>query len=154
MTPLELRHDLASELETILNHMNFKNQEGNDCKLNIMEQNLPVQMDDDDTDPYPYLLVRLMDGEMSEEEITQSVSINLIIGIYSDDTNAQGADFVLNVIQDIICRFRKCPILNKKYVLNQKLKWALQTDDTYPYYFGGMELNWQAPNIQREGIYS
>ncbi|OYP43551.1 hypothetical protein CG709_04400, partial [Lachnotalea glycerini] len=128
--------------------------EGKECGFSIVEQCLTVPKDEDSTDPSPDLLVRLMDGEMSEEEITQSVSINLIIGIYSDDTNAQGADFVLNVIQDIICRFRKCPILNKKYVLNQKLKWALQTDDTYPYYFGGMELNWQAPNIQREGIYS
>lgn len=154
MTPFELRHDLAIELGKILNHMNFKNQEGTDCKINIIEQNLPIQRNDDDTEPYPYVAVKVMDGDIPDDESKYNIMINLIIGIYCDNEDSQGADIVLNVIQEIIERFRKKPILNKKFTMQQKLKWALQDDDTYPYYFGGMEMNWTVPLIQREGIYT
>lgn len=153
MTPFELRHDITIELGNILNHINFKNQEGIDCKINIIEQNLPVQKDDDDTEPYPYVLVKIMDGDIPENEEKQTVSMNFMIGIYDENEDSQGANIVLNVIQDIIERFRKNPILNKKFIMQQKVRWALQEDDTYPYYFGGMETNWTVPLIQREGIY-
>lgn len=153
MTPFELRHDLAIELGNILSHMNFENQQNEECKINVFEQNLPIQKNDDDTEPYPYIIVKVMEGDIPDDESRYIIMVNLIIGIYYDNIDSQGTDIVLNVIQEVIERFRKKPVLNKKFIMQQKLKWAVQDDDTYPYYFGGIEMNWTVPLIQREGIY-
>lgn len=152
MTPTALRSDLADELSKILEHMNFKDQNENDCKINVLEQNLPIQMDDEDTEPFPYLLIKVTDGDIPEDESQYTVIVNMIIGIYYSDEDAQGEDIILNVIQEIIERFRKHPVL-KAFTMQNQVKWALTDEVTHPYYFGGIETHWTVPMIQREGLF-
>ncbi|RDY28653.1 hypothetical protein [Lachnotalea glycerini] len=154
MTPLKLRRDLSKELMAILEHSNFKNQSGEEGKIKVFEQNLPIQLNDKDTEPYPYLLVRITDGEIPENEKEYTIAINIMIGIYNNNVDAQGEDIVLNIIQDVLERFRKNPILDRKFIMQEKVKWALQDEQTHPYYFGGLLTYWTVPLIQREDIYT
>lgn len=152
MTPIDLRRELAVELGNVLDHMNFKDKKGNDCKIRVFEQNLPIQVNDNDTVPYPYLIVGIANGEIPKDQNKETVGINIIIGIYDNDTDAQGENIVLNIIQDIKERFLKNPLL-KAFEMQENLKWAVPDEVTHPYYFAGMELYWTVPKIEREGMF-
>ena len=152
MTPLGLQADLAEEIENITRHMSFQDKLGKEVRLKAFKQSLPMLKNDEDVEPFPYVIVRIVDGDMPNNG--EMIKIILIIGIYDNDEKAQGHMQILNIMQDIKERFRKNPILSKKYIASEEIKWTLQEEDTYPYFFGGMELNWQTQSIQREGRYT
>ena len=89
---------------------------------------------------------------MSESsESTHDVSTKLIIGIYDDGMDAAGYKDILNIIEDIRCRFRRNPILKGRYMAKDKMEWALPDDDrdTFPF-FGALYLEWQTVEYERE----
>ena len=57
-------------------------------------------------------------------------------------------------IQRICDRFAAKPLLAQKYYARQHIQWALQDEDTYPYYFGGIEITFNLPKIGREDDYA
>ncbi|MFQ8778348.1 MAG: hypothetical protein ACLR78_14120 [Roseburia sp.] len=56
------------------------------------------------------------------------------------------------MIEDIRRRFRVNPVLNGRYVVKDKIEWALPDDDreTFPYFFGAIYLEWQTAEYERE----
>lgn len=176
MVALELQHDLAEEIRSMFAEKMFKMPSGGQTALNVFEQNLPMrgakQMrvpevsedeaeldevpeeygDEELNDLFPYCIVKLDQGMSESSESTHDVSTKLIIGIYDDGMDAAGYKDILNVIEDIRCRFRRNPILNGKYMAKDKMEWALPDDDrdTFPYFFGALYLEWQTAEYERE----
>ena len=105
-------------------------------------------------DPYPYIIVRIDDGEIENAYSAQTASINLLIGIYEPDYDKQGHKDVLNIIAKIYERFAKVPVLNGKYTIQYPITWALQEEESYPYYFGGMGMEFEIASIVREDRYA
>ena len=91
-----------------------------------------------------------MEGDLEDNDA--GVKLILIFGIYDDNQDAQGHKTILNLIQKIHERFFKNPILANKYTMIPGIKWTLQDDDTYPYYFGGVEMNWSILTVSQEEV--
>jgi hypothetical protein len=164
MTAFELQDDLKNELENIfkdfLLHTPFTDDAGN-SKLevpNIFEQDLPIREDDDQVDdPYPFIIVRVESGKMAGE-LSHEVKIRMVIGVFDESTERQGHKDILNIIQKIYDRFTKNPVLANKYIMKDDEQnpflWALQDEDSYPYYFGAIETTWATTAIRRESEFT
>lgn len=167
-----LQSELADELKEILADFRLKNPQGEIVGINIFEQLLPMPepldqgkidpqllengLVDEQTylDPYPYIIVKIEDGEIKDENSAQMVNIELHIGIYEPDYDKQGHKDILNIVAKIYERFAKMPVLNGKYTIQYPFLWALQEEETYPFYFGGIGLIFEIAKIRREDPYS
>lgn len=167
-----LQSALAEDLGKIFKGFRLVNPEGELSGINIFEQSLPIPepakmeelplevlesgLADERTapDPYPYIIVRVEEGEIENEDSTQTVSVFLTMGIYDQDYRKQGHKDILNMVAKIYERFAKMPVLDGKYTVQYPIAWALQDEDTYPYYFGGMHLKFETAAIRREDPYA
>ncbi len=167
-----LQSELADELKTILADVRLKNPCGEVSAINVFEQFLPMPesanledippellengLANEQTvpDPYPYIIIRINDGEIKDEDSAQIVNITLLIGTYEQDYDKQGNKDILNIISKIYERFAKTPVLNGKYTIQYPILWTLQDEETYPFYFGGMSLTFEIAGIRREDKYS
>ena len=105
-------------------------------------------------DPYPYIIVRVEQGKIEGIDQEQTVFVNLIIGVIDRGYENQGHKDVLNIIQKIYERFAKNAILAKKYECTMPIEWALQDEESFPYFFGGMALQFETIRIRREDPYA
>ena len=169
-----LQDDLAEELRNIFQYFRLKDQNGEWVAVNVYPQNLPVpevqEIPDTVTDeeledgvydavaqsiPFPYIIVRVSDGEIESPDADQVVDINLLIGVYDKTHDNQGHRDILNIIQKIYERFAKNPILAAHYECLYPMQWALQDEESFPYFFGGMALKFSTlPTIEREDPYT
>ncbi len=167
-----LQSELADELRKILAGFQLKTPQGGRSGINIFEQLLPMPEasgqgeiapellengladEQTDPDPYPYILVRVQDGEIEDEDSAQKVNLALLIGTYEPDYNKQGHKDILNIIAKIYERFAKCPVLNGRYTIQYPILWVLQDEESYPFYFGGVNLAFEIAAIRREDPYS
>lgn len=172
MTAGSLQSELAEELRKILKEFRLKDLEGNFSRINIFEQYLPIPgpkkqdnippellenglaEEETDPEPFPYIIVRISEGEIEDADSAQMVSLILIIGVCDTDYERQGCKDILNIIAKIYERFAKMPVLNGKYTIQYPIEWALQEEESYPVYFGGMALTFETAAIRREGPYS
>lgn len=95
-----LQSELAEELKQILSDIQLKTPQGEKSSINIFEQLLPMPepLDQEEIapellenglaeeqtapDPYPYIVVRIADGEIEDENSAQKVNLTLLIGIF------------------------------------------------------------------------
>lgn len=172
MITLFLQSDLADELGEILKDIRLKNPQGELSRINVFEQLLPMpQASDMDgippellengladgqtvPDPYPYVIVRIDEGEIKDADSAQMVTVDLLTGIYDPDCRKQGHKDVLNIMAKIYERFAKQPVLNGKYTIQYPILWTLQDEEVYPFYFGGMKLIFETASIIREDPYA
>lgn len=165
MTVFQLQQDLAEEIETILSDMRFKNPAGSMVQMRAYCQDIPkrkqeikkgaLMPDEEETeDPYPFCIVKMESGGIFSE--AQKVSVMLIIATYNDDTQNQGQQELLNVIQRIAERFIKDPVLKDRYRMDQKagINWILDDEDRYPYFVGGMTMKWDDFFVVKEDDYA
>ncbi len=166
MTALELQKDLAEEIEQILGNMLFKDPSGKQEHLKAYAQELPkreqtvsvgnlMPEEADEEDPYPYCIVKIDSGVINVVEGVQQIQTTLIFGIYDDGMESQGHQDIINIIHKITERFTKGPVLRDKYRMDDStgITWALDDEDRYPYYFGAVEMMWNAFFVGREDKY-
>ena len=158
MVPVQLIDDLAEETEEVLRHMRCPSPHG-DSEIHIFKYGLPVIPLDgeegEEDEPFPYLIIRPAEGETGEGiSSTHQVHVGMLIGIYDRDTGKKGDIHVLKLIKDIMERFMKNPALAGKYYAEEKINWVLQAEDTYPYFFGGIEMTFNIPAVRRESKYA
>jgi len=167
-----LQQEMADELKKILKDFRLKSPQGGKSEINIFEQFLPIPepaeqeesspellengLVEEQTapDPYPYITIRISDGEIKDENSAQDVNVTLLFGIYEPDYAKQGHKDILNMIAKIYERFAKFPVLNGKYTIQYPILWTLQDEESYPFYFGGMYLTFEIAAVRREDPYS
>ena len=75
-------------------------------------------------------------------------------GVYDPDASNQGHRHVMTMCQRLLDRYAAEPLLAKRYRAEQDMEWAIQDEDTYPYYFGGVRIKFNIPKIgRREPVY-
>lgn len=157
MTALELQKDLATEVENILKDVITKDVDGNQRSgVTAYRQFLPkvTEDDEDETKFFPYAIIRLSEGTTPDDFTAWQVPTDILLGVYDDDPKMDGGDHIMVMIQRIIDRFSQEALLARKYRCESKMDWAVQDEDTYPYYFGGVRLVFDIPKIGRsEPIY-
>jgi len=157
MVPYEFQNKLIEECETLLKDIQTKNVAGETVTgVTGYAQMLPVVTEDeeDESQFFPYFIVRLTDGLTEDDDDPWTVTANIYLGVYDPDKQTNGHYHVLEMITRITNRFMKEPLLAKAYRAQQKMEWALQDEDTYPFYFGGIEIKFSLPRIGRSDDYS
>lgn len=78
----------------------------------------------------------------------------IILGVYDDDVTGAGYMHILTMIERITNRFLEEPLLDHKYRAEATMNTAIQDEDTYPYYFGAIEMTFNLPKIERRDEFS
>lgn len=158
MTATEFQGALVEEIERLLQDVRTKNTAGKEIVgVKGYRQQLPVVMEDeDDTSKYfPYFIVRLTNGETKDDDDPWLVTADIIFGVCDVAQEAQGHLHILTMIQRVTDRFMAEPLLDHKYRASQEVSWALQEEeDTYPFYFGGLEMRFYIPKMGRRDEWS
>lgn len=164
MVALELQRELRKEIRCLTSHMRFKNPKGEDICLNVFKQNLPMRthdrkrfLDEDEEEEevveyFPYCIVKLDSGTSSSAESAHLVKVIIQVGIYDFSVLMDGYKHILNIFEDIRERFRKNPVLANRFVAGDEMTWALadEDDETFPYFFGAMYMEWITAEFRRE----
>ena len=147
MTPQNLQDEIKEMLEEVSSEIDWKDIDGERTKLSVFKQNLPKR-DTDEDDPFPYCIIRLVSGNhnaIQDEE--NSIRVLLIFGLCDNGLENQG-ETMLNLINRIVLRLSENNVL-KTFYQKGKIEWAIDDEDTYPYFFGGMDLSFVPAFIPR-----
>lgn len=100
----------------------------------------------------PYILLQLLTGKDDQQErqpAESTVQVRVVACAYSEDEST-GAMEVTNVILRLRSELQKVGIIGERFVLQYPLEYLIYPDDTAPYFFGEMMLNFSIPTIKRE----
>ena len=150
MTATILQEELVKELEAIFKGDLFKNSLGKYVKLNIYEQQLPIREDEDAPDPMPYIIVRIETGSTKSGTDPQEVLVTMLFGYFDDSPENNGHKGVLGMIQKVHERFEKQPMLANQFMFQDPFDWALQDEESFPYFFGAASMTFKTAAIRKE----
>lgn len=141
-------------LEELFKGKKYIGQEGRK-ELKIFKQDLPVPMDNDvdvDTDAAaaPYIVVRMSGGTIGNDEDPQEIEFSLVVCAYDSGYNREGWKDVVNIKEDIIQRVCAAPYFGGAFTILKPIAWALQNDDTHPYYYGACTMTCTAPAMTQD----
>lgn len=152
MVTAELQRDLVKEVGEIIKDIRTKNTKGELVSgAHVYEQRLPIIAEDEEDESlfFPYAIVKVTEASTADDESPWIVPVDIYFGIHDAGRDGHGHRSVLNMIQRIVDRFAAAPLLNGKFRAQQEIHIALQDEDTYPFYLGGVEIKFQVPKIQR-----
>lgn len=153
-TPQLCQDALIEMLEELFKGKKYNGQGGRK-PLAIFKQDLPIPEDtDDDVDTdrshAPYIVVEMSGGEVKDDDSTQMVEFSLVICAYDTGLKREGWQDVTNIKEDIIQRVCSAPYFGGVFTILKPIAWALQEDDTHPYYYGACVLTCTAPAITQD----
>lgn len=155
MTPIYLRKAIKEELERLFEGFCSSGGAGYSGKsVSVFEQALPLGHATEEEDFMPYIIIRLMEGELGEWGGAESVKVFLIFCTTDAGMERGGHDDILNMMQKVKERLARNPQMGAFFTAELPIKWMVQDDDTYPIYYGGMELTFDCPAIQRESRFA
>lgn len=165
MTINGLQKELIEEIKRITTGIHLVNARGKPADLRGYQQALPFdqimpqEADDDDPEEeeilsdellFPYFVVKVDDVVYPEDLMENpKAKLFLLFGIYDSDPDMRGYFSMAAVVERIALRFRNDPILGA-YWCEKKIQLAFQEDDTFPHFFGGIEMTWNLPLIGME----
>lgn len=157
MTPIMLQKELKKELEELF--ARFSSSEDAKFKersVSVYEQSLPLKMENEEMDGemLPYVIVRLSEGELTQWEDAELVKVILVFCTSGLDMKRDGYKDCMNMIQKVKERFLKNPQLGAYFNMELPMAWAIQEDESYPIYYGGMELTFACPAIRQESAFA
>lgn len=120
------------------------------------EQSLPklVNADEDPDQFFPYFIVRIDKGMTENDDSPWTVTVDILLGLHDADEKNDGHLTIMNAINRITKRFAEEATLGfagrKAFRCHADMNWALQDEDTWPYFFGGVELKFDVPKPMRK----
>lgn len=153
-TPQLCQDALIEMLEELFEGKKYNGQQGRK-PLTIFKQDLPIpeEVDADvDTDKShaPYIVVEMNGGVINDDDGPQTVDFSLVICTYDTGKKREGWQDVTNIKEDIIQRICNAPYFGGAFTILKPIAWAMQADDTYPYYYGACSLTCTAPAITQD----
>lgn len=190
MTPQLLQKDVCEDIRACLADLRFPNPHGEPVPISVFRHALPVPRHKDysdmeynemetaadpglknqhleadpvelaEDDPFPYVIVRISQGNVKDPDHSRIVSMLFIIGVYDDAETNEGVDGVLNIIERIYRRYAENPIVHGGKAKihfdgeQQLFHWVIQDDDTWPYFFGAVQAEFEIMPIERVSKYT
>lgn len=150
MTIVELQDLVYNEFSELFKDYTLRAADGNTTTaIKVYKQDLPIpESDDDSEETPPFLIVRISDGEQSDWAESHTVNVAVIICVWDDARERQGARDVLSIITRIHQKMMKHPTLNGAFEM--PFKWTLNDEDTFPYYYGACQFTMTASAVRRE----
>ena len=144
-TPLELQKELKKEMESLFKGFKLKNIDGESSELKVYRQNLPAKAGQDDKDHFPHIRVIITDGEDPSPTGANTCRVMFIAGTWDDSDDMQGFDDVMNIMQKIYEHLIRTVL--SRFTLEYPIRWSPHDEDTFPYFFAGMETVWTIGKI-------
>jgi len=123
-------------------------------ELNVYGQMMPIQtVNDEYADTIeslaPAVQVRLDSGSAEAANRQQQVVIAIVICTYDNGTEREGITEVYEIIQKIMQRFMQDPLFGKAFEAQYPFDWAIQQEETPPYYYGAVTVRCALPAVTR-----
>lgn len=155
MTQEFLQDAVEADLKTLFSSYRLTNSLGVERAVNIYTHDTPIRQGDDEAQdpeapPEPYVIVRTMGGNIQDENSPHVVEIVLVVCVHDRDPNRQGYRDALHIVNEIYRHYASNGIVGRRYCLQYPIKWVTPDDDTHPYYFAAMSLNFEAPAVCKE----
>ncbi len=104
---------------------------------------------------FPYFVVRVDETEYCKPkenmgDVNQA-HVMIAFAIYDDNPELKGYFTLTAIMERVIMRFQRNPVLGS-FFCSRTMKTAYQEDDTFPQFFGGIEMLWYLPDISVEGF--
>lgn len=145
-----LQDALVADLKELFKYRRFKTPAGDTAPPSVFSQNLPKRKSEADDDPFPYIIVRIDSGAIKSQTDPHNVTVLLLVGVYDDDTENQGHRAVLEIMEAIQQHYEETPLLASQFTFTDPFNWALQDEESYPYFFGAANLNFTLPAPRRK----
>lgn len=152
MIPVNLQTGLKNRLEEVLKEVRLKSPDDKEVRVNVYEQHVPQSESDDELSLYPYVLIKLVDGEVENETSPHVIKVLFVVGVFDESYDNQGYKDVVLILQKLIAALEKSPVIDKKFVMRYPLRWVVHEEDVYPFYFGGVETTWETNANMVENI--
>ena len=150
MIPIELQSRLIERMEKLFKHFRVEDEEKY-IALNIYPQDLPEKTDHDE-EHYPYVIVKLVTGSDEEENSPHQVRVLFIVGVFDHDNKYRGYKYVATIMSKIYQDLKRLRVVGDRFELVYPINWVIHEEDTHPYFFGGIETYWEAPQPLREDV--
>jgi hypothetical protein len=150
MNALKLQDAIVNDLQKLFSKRKYLTPDGETAAVSVFAQNLPKRDSEDDDDPFPYIIVRLDSGDIENQTSDYKVSVFLLVGVFDDSKNNQGHKTVLEMIELIQRHYEETPLLDGQFVFTDPFHWALQDEESYPFFFGGVEISFSVPAPRRK----
>lgn len=163
----ELQNELICEIENLTKGMALYNARGELTNLKGYPQAVPVlpvfelnPFDDSKRDEeteekmFPYFVVRTDQVFYKKENADGKNQVNIIVlfAIRDRDPNMAGYFTLTAIVERVIARFQTNPALHV-YWCERQMNVAFQEDNTFPYFFAGIEMTWNIPDLAVTGGY-
>ena len=176
LTPLFFQEALAEEIRWLTKDMRFRHPKNREfIPLRAHTQALPIpekkkdkpadidglhymdstidyinDVDEDAVFDCPWCLVKMNGGKIPGINQRQEISVAICFGIFDNSPENKGHQTILNLIQKTYERFAKNPLLQGQYTCQGNFEWALQEEDTFPYFFGAISMQFSFWGFRRE----
>ncbi len=154
MTELDLIDGLKNEVETALKGFKLRSAKENVIPINVYTQNMPVKEGKDDERMYPYVCICFDEEGIADRNAEMEVKVYFIVGIIDRAKDKQGYRDVLHIANHLYQHFFRKGIIAGAFRIAYPFKIMIQQDDTYPYFIGGMETQWEMPTFSEEDKYT
>lgn len=150
MTDIDLLDGLAEEIREALEGFQLRSAKDNIIPVNVYTQNPPLKEDKNDERIYPYVCVCLDEEEIQDPQSRMELSTYCIIGVIDRGMDRQGFRDVLLIANRIYQHIFRKGIIAGAFSPVHPFRIELQKDNTYPYFFGGTEIRWELPVLEKE----
>lgn len=119
----------------------------------VYPQDLPARSGPDEAEdeaPEPYVIVRLSSGELPEAGASQKLDAVLVVCVQDPAPDRQGFRDALHIVNAVLRHYGADGVVGGRWALQYPVKWAVQEEDTHPYYFAAMALRFEGPAIFKE----
>ena len=158
MTPADLQNTLMQRISLILKDFPLETSYNDPTKFKVYKQHPPEQDAEDHTDQdewekeiYPFVSVKLLGGDKKGNHTTQLEPVLLMIGVRNEEMNGKGFDDAVTAAQAIMNDLNKNPMIDQRYPIQYPMKWTPYEENTFPYFFIGIELTFEMLTITNQG---
>jgi len=154
MIPENLQSELIKRFKKVFKGDLFNGSNGERVPVKVYEQHLPIPKrnenphdefaeEDDSSSNYPAIIVQLFEGIQEQWDSKQIVTVNIIVGVHDDSESRAGYKDVTAILRKIHMDLAKNRQMKKQYSLPVPPRWKIHDEDTHPYYFGAMLLEFE-----------
>lgn len=123
--------------------------------IGFYEQEIPMPTESDydadtETAPAPFIIVRCEAGKIPDDDSPQIMDYSIIFCTYDDDVKRTGWQDVVSIRERIIQKLCSEPYFGGAFTIQKPISWAMQQDDTHPYYYGAITLKITAPALSQD----
>lgn len=164
MTANKLQQELIAEIERITKELSLVDKEGKPARFKGYPQALPILPvpaapvfdetgEEREESVFPYFVVRIDGVEYQKgEDGGSQARVLVVFAVYDEDPGMRGYFSLTAAMERVVCRFQKDTVLGE-FWCERRMGMAYQEDDTYPQFFGGLEMTWNLPQTDMEDVW-